>query len=524
MAVAADALVQYLSSLPPVNLDRLYADSWVCHALLRALPPLARLYVVRLAAAHGSLPKALVDSWPARVREAAKRHEESMQQLHLLRLVHRVPAAGSGQEQLRLHEAFGAAMLDSLGQGPPGLADDASARHGKDKNMVGADELERMGAAKWERLMSRVISPPDRPIPLAIASQIEAAEAAEGSAAGAAGASLQELLEAAGLIEARNGAEDEGGAGGGDGLGSADGLAPAQQQRRWRTSREGKRYLLESLLSQVWKVLLAYVSLCRRVSPAAHDAALSLALRLPLLPAATDYPSDDLSELQRRALTDFAELLGIAFQRKPNSRRFYATPHAASLLAAFDSAAAAAASASPSPGPAGASAARGLEGGWLIIETNFRLYAHSSSELRARVLRSFALLSYQLPGLIVGSLTRTSIQHAVDSGVDAAAIVAYLERNAHPLMAAQTPVLPETVVNQIHLWAKERSRMAADRCKLYDAFDSLRRFDEACTYAREIGAHLWSRRFPEERNLHKCSLAVRAEAHGSMKSFLRAAA
>ncbi|EOD26467.1 hypothetical protein EMIHUDRAFT_450287 [Emiliania huxleyi CCMP1516] len=319
MAVAADALVQYLSSLPPVNLDRLYADSWVCHALLRALPPLARLYVVRLAAAHGSLPKALVDSWPARVREAAKRHEESMQQLHLLRLVHRVPAAGSGQEQLRLHEAFGAAMLDSLGQGPPGLADDASARHGKDKNMVGADELERMGAAKWERLMSRV-----------------------------------------------------------------------------------------------WKVLLAY--------------------------------------------------------------------------------------------------------------TNFRLYAHSSSELRARVLRSFALLSYQLPGLIVGSLTRTSIQHAVDSGVDAAAIVAYLERNAHPLMAAQTPVLPETVVNQIHLWAKERSRMAADRCKLYDAFDSLRRFDEACTYAREIGAHLWSRRFPEERNLHKCSLAVRAEAHGSMKSFLRAAA
>ena len=120
MAVAADALVQYLSSLPPVNLDRLYADSWVCHALLRALPPLARLYVVRLAAAHGSLPKALVDSWPARVREAAKRPEESMQQLHLLRLVHRVPAAGCGQEQLRLHEAFGAAMLDSLGQGPPG--------------------------------------------------------------------------------------------------------------------------------------------------------------------------------------------------------------------------------------------------------------------------------------------------------------------------------------------------------------------------------------------------------------------
>ena len=64
-------------------------------------------------------------------------------------------------------------------------------------------------------------------------------------------------------------------------------------------------------------------------------------------------------------------------------------------------------------------------------------------------------LEYVLPNLIVGSLTRDSIQAAVDHAISASEIIGFLERNAHPRMASQVPVLPETVVNQIHLWAKE---------------------------------------------------------------------
>jgi hypothetical protein len=82
----------------------------------------------------------------------------------------------------------------------------------------------------------------------------------------------------------------------------------------------------------MWRVVLAYVSLCRLVSPAAHDAALALALRLALLPPATDYPIESLSPPQRLALLDFTQWLGLAFTRKQNSRRFYATPFAGLLL------------------------------------------------------------------------------------------------------------------------------------------------------------------------------------------------
>jgi hypothetical protein len=83
-------------------------------------------------------------------------------------------------------------------------------------------------------------------------------------------------------------------------------------------------------------------------------------------------------------------------------------------------------------------------------------------------------------------------------------------------------VLPETVVNQIHLWAKERERAVAAKCKLYDRFDSLGAFDAAATYATEAGIYLWSRRSPDERQLGKCALAVQADGHPAMKRFLEA--
>ena len=52
-----------------------------------------------------------------------------------------------------------------------------------------------------------------------------------------------------------------------------------------------------------------------------------------------------------------------------------------------------------------------------------------------------------------------SFQSAVAHNVSAADIQAFLERNAHPRMASQTPVLPDTVVNQVMLWARERNRL-----------------------------------------------------------------
>lgn len=141
--------------------------------------------------------------------------------------------------------------------------------------------------------------------------------------------------------------------------------------------------------------------------------------------------------------------------------------------------------------------------------------------MSAQILQIFVRLEYVLPNLIVGSLTRDSIQAAVDHAISASEIIGFLERNAHPRMASQVPVLPETVVNQIHLWAKERSRLQFDAARLYEQFASLASFNEAEAYARDNGVLLWSRRGAESA---QCAIAVKRDAGGIMKSFLRAAA
>ncbi len=41
-------LITYLESLPPERLAQLYESSWTCQAVLRSLPPIAKLYVMRL--------------------------------------------------------------------------------------------------------------------------------------------------------------------------------------------------------------------------------------------------------------------------------------------------------------------------------------------------------------------------------------------------------------------------------------------------------------------------------------------
>ena len=134
------------------------------------------------------------------------------------------------------------------------------------------------------------------------------------------------------------------------------------------------------------------------------------------------------------------------------------------------------------------------------------------------MVREFATLEYQLPNLVVATLTRESVLRAVDAGVRPEQIISFLARNAHPLMAANTPVLPETVVHQIHLWAAERGRIAPVAGRLYENFASLALFDKVVQYARDIGAFEWCRR---EAAPARCALVVGDAYHQQLKAFLQ---
>lgn len=77
------------------------------------------------------------------------------------------------------------------------------------------------------------------------------------------------------------------------------------------------------------------------------------------------------------------------------------------------------------------------EKGFLVVETNYRVYAYTSNPLQIAVINLFVGLKTRFPNLIVGSLTRESVKSALNNGITAEQIVTYLATHAHPQMRKQ---------------------------------------------------------------------------------------
>ncbi len=509
-AAAMSPLLRYFSGLTRAALDRLYADGWTCQGLLRALPSMARLYVLRLACAQEDVPLVVVDTWKrADAIAATVRHEQAVKVLERLNLLERVEA-DDGVASWRLHRGFAKQLLNGLCIG--GVLDAESERGDGSASVFDGNrgaptvaQLERHAHATWERVLQSIIAPPDDDVELTMQCD---------------GATLQELLIEADLLgyalTDRGAVADDG-----------SGVSIA----RFAMNRQAYRYLLLPTHTQVWRLVQAYMKLSEKGTPGTQHGVLCFLMRLGLLRLGRAYRMDDaaLDEAQRATLADMA-LLGLIYRPEEAPELYYATPLCQYLLSSSAGGGAGVASAGPAePHEGGGTALSGalggagsfseVGGGFLVLETNFRVYAYTSSTLWARVLECFTRLEYLLPDLIVGSLTRDSIHAAVDAGVSAAEIIQFLSRNAHPRMARQTPVLPETVVNQIQLWAKEKQRVQYTKARLYERFSSEAEFLDAEAYARDIKVLLWSKRAPEG---WQCLLAVRADAHDTMKRFLKA--
>eukprot|EP00955_Chlamydomonas_euryale_P026377 278381-Chlamydomonas_euryale.AAC.19 len=71
-----------------------------------------------------------------------------------------------------------------------------------------------------------------------------------------------------------------------------------------------------------------------------------------------------------------------------------------------------------------------IAGGHIIVETNYRVYAYTSSPVQVAILELFCRSDCVLPNLFVGTLTRESVLSAVGAGIAADEIVSYLQVRA----------------------------------------------------------------------------------------------
>jgi transcription initiation factor TFIIH subunit 4 len=69
--------------------------------------------------------------------------------------------------------------------------------------------------------------------------------------------------------------------------------------------------------------------------------------------------------------------------------------------------------------------------GYIIVETNYRIYAYTDSKLQISLLALFTELLYRFPNVTVGVITRDSIRQALRGGITARQIISYLEQHAH---------------------------------------------------------------------------------------------
>ncbi|KJH47936.1 hypothetical protein DICVIV_05956 [Dictyocaulus viviparus] len=98
--------------------------------------------------------------------------------------------------------------------------------------------------------------------------------------------------------------------------------------------------------------------------------------------------------------------------------------------------------------------------GNIIVETNFRLYAYTSSVLQLAILSTFTEMIYRFNDMSVG--------------ITASQIISFLKANAHQeCLNTGGPLnsLPITVADQIRLWEDERRRMTFTEATLYSTFE-----------------------------------------------------
>lgn len=259
-------------------------------------------------------------------------------------------------------------------------------------------------------------------------------------------------------------------------------------------TKDGFEFLLQEANAQVWSLLIKYLDNAPNLGMDIVDV-LSFLFMLGSLELGQDYSTANLTATQIQMLDDLTDF-GIVYRRDSTAERFYPT-RLATTLTSDAGALLSTTSTSTGISSTGTTAGNTNDKGYIIVETNYRLYAYTSSILQIAVLNLFVRLNTRFPNLVSGKLTKESVQGAIALGITADQIISYLSAHAHPQMSARQDaagtgnMLPPTVVDQIRLWQIEGDRMKATEGFLMKEFGNHKEFVDFVAYARDLGVLVW---------------------------------
>lgn len=277
-----------------------------------------------------------------------------------------------------------------------------------------------------------------------------------------------------------------------------------------KITKEGFAFVLQDINTQIWALLFLYVDNAEVFEMDKVDV-LSFLFLVSSLELGLAYSTATLDETQQRCLSDLVSF-GIVYQPMRDdgtpANYFYPTRLATTLTS--DSSAALSAT-NTAIGSSLSNTSSTTSKGFIVVETNYRVYAYTSSPLQIALLSLFINLRSRHPNLVTGKMSKASVQRAIQAGITAEQIIAYLTSHAHPqmrrhaqaeqaaLQARNTdiqggrvvPILPATILDQIHLWQLERDRMTTTPGFLLKDFPNHADYEAPCRYADEIGVLVW---------------------------------
>ncbi|KAI9513723.1 General transcription factor IIH subunit 4 [Dissostichus eleginoides] len=381
--------------------------------------------------------------------DSQKDHDECVSVLAGLRLWHSQQLQGGLQGYI-LNPVFKDNLRIALLGGGKAWADEGSSL-GPDRHARDILSLDRYAMERWEVILQFMV----------------------GSPGAAVSQDLDLLLVQAGLMK------------------SEAGEAP------YITSA-GFQFLLLDTASQLWYFTLQYLNTAQSRGMELVEI-LSFLFQLSFSTLGRDYSVEGMSDSLLTFLQHLREF-GLVFQRKRKSRRYYPTRLAITLAAGVTSTSSTLAT--PGTGDAG----------FIVVETNYRLYAYTDSELQIALVALFSEMLYRFPNVVVAQVTRESVQQAIANGITAQQIIHFLRTRAHPVMLKQTPVLPPTITDQIRLWELERDRLTFTEGVLYNQFLSQVDFEVLRDRAQGLGCLVW-------QDVAHRVLVVSPQGHSEVKRF-----
>lgn len=427
-----NSINDYLEGLPEAVLTRLYQSPATCLAVFRLLPALARTLIMGMIFNPDPITVADVD---ALVKPSSQRIKlETQKKLRLLHILNET------QAHIIINPTFKKNLRAALVGGDQNISFGVPCDT-EDKHKVDVAFLDAHAVSQWEMILHFMVGTSIGRTP------------SDG---------VLNLLKHSGLMEPERG-----------------GL---------RITNAGFQFLLQDVNAQIWTLLLQYLNMSEYLQMDPVDV-LNFIFMLGSLELGQDYSLSALSETQKHMLEDLRDY-GIVYQRKASSRRFYPTRLATTLTS--ETAALRTASQSMEAATQDTiSSSVAADSGFIILETNFRLYAYTESPLQIAVLNLFSNLKTRFANMVTGQINRDSVRFALSNGITAEQIITYLSVHAHPRMKGADHVLPPTVVDQIKLWQLEMDRIRATDGYLFSEFKNFDEYKDVSTYAKELGVLLY---------------------------------